>query len=190
MAQHVTMSRVEQAFVALGANVGDARRTLTKATRALASLPGVRLRTVSGLYRTKPVGVTDQPDFLNAVVMLDVPAGSDPEAGALALLVALKQIEAALGRQPGKRWGPREIDLDLLLFGDHRIHVRRDDGRWLEVPHPQMRERLFVLAPLAELAPDLRPAGWDETIASAGRRREESEGEGAVSRVGDWTSIR
>jgi 2-amino-4-hydroxy-6-hydroxymethyldihydropteridine diphosphokinase len=163
--------------------VGDRGETLSRAVRALAALPGVRLRAVSPGYLTRPVGVTDQPDFLNAVAALDVPAGPDPETGALALLSALKQLEVALGRRQRERWGPRELDLDLLLFGRHQINVQRPDGRWLQVPHPQARNRLFVLAPLADLVPDLRPPGWHETVATAKRRQEEVEGPEAVRRA-------
>jgi 2-amino-4-hydroxy-6-hydroxymethyldihydropteridine diphosphokinase len=148
--------------------------------RALSALPGVSLRGVSRLYSTKPVGVIDQPDFLNAVVALDVPAGPNPETGALALLGALKSIEQALGRQARQRWGPREVDLDLLLFGRNVINVERPDGRWLAVPHVQAHERLFVLAPLSDLAPGLRPPGWHETVSTARRRQEAAEGPDAV----------
>jgi len=169
-----------RAYVGLGSNVGDSRSALRNAIRAMAALPGVRLRGISRLYRTRPVGVADQPDFLNAVVALDVPAGADPETGALALLSALKELEAALGRRPRVRWGPREIDLDLLVFGRHMIKAARPDGRWLEVPHPLARERLFVLAPLADLAPDLRPPGWGESVAGARDRRRAIEGPDAV----------
>jgi 2-amino-4-hydroxy-6-hydroxymethyldihydropteridine diphosphokinase len=186
-----------RAYVGLGANVGEAERTLAAAIHALAALPGVRLRGVSGLYRTRPVGVTEQPDFLNAVAALDVPAGPDPETGALALLVALKALEQAFGRKSRERWGPREVDLDLLVFGRHRIRrarpprARSDDPgsagvQLLEVPHPAARERLFVLAPLADLAPRLRPPGWAETVASARRRREAVEGPRAVEPLGGW----
>lgn len=174
------------AYVGLGANVGDARGTLGKALRAMAALPGVTLRGVSGLYRTRPVGVDDQPDFLNAVVELDVLAGPDPATGAQALLDALKQLERALGRRPRGRWGPREVDLDLLLFGDQQINAGRPDGRWLEVPHPAMAERLFVLAPLAELAPSLHPPGWHQSIDEARAMRERIEGPAAVTRIGEW----
>jgi 2-amino-4-hydroxy-6-hydroxymethyldihydropteridine diphosphokinase len=177
-----------RAYVGLGSNVGDARRTLANAVRALAALPGAGLRAISPLYLTAPVGVTDQPDFHNAVVALDVPAGPDPQTGALALLAALKHIERALGRQPRQRWGPREIDLDLLVFGRHRVDVRRPDGRWLTVPHPQMAERLFVLAPLSDLAPGLRPPGWHESVETARRRRLGAEGDGAVRPVGELTT--
>jgi 2-amino-4-hydroxy-6-hydroxymethyldihydropteridine diphosphokinase len=124
------------------------------------------------------VGGVEQPDFLNAVAALDVPAGPDPETGGVALLLALKQIEHALGRQPRQRWGPREIDLDLLLFGSHLIERRKDP--WLVVPHPEMANRLFVLAPLADLAPHLRPPGWSESVADARDRRRQVEGAEAV----------
>ncbi len=185
-----------RAHVGLGANVGDARQTLVAAVHALAALPGARLAAISRLYLTRPVGVADQPEFHNAVVALDVPAGPDPERGALALLLALKGIERAFGRQRRGRWGPRELDLDLLLFGDERISVERppdgmslDPGhrdRLLVVPHPEARDRLFVLAPLADLAPDLVPPGWDETVAVARDRRLVAEGPGAVQVVGEW----
>ena len=178
-----------RAYVGLGSNVGDSRATLTRAVRALDALPGSRLRAVSRLYRTKPVGVKDQPDFLNAVVALDVPAGPDPETGSLALLSALKQLEQAFGRQERQRWGPREIDLDLLLFGRHQMDVERPDGRWLKVPHPEAHERLFVLAPLADISPGLRPPGWRETVASARDRAEKAVGAQAIAEIGAWDPV-
>ena len=181
------MPKRVRAYVGLGANVGEPRVALANAVRALAALPGVRLRGVSPLYETKPVGVTDQPDFLNAVVALDVPAGPDPETGALALLAALKSLEQAIGRVARQRWGPREVDLDLLVFGRHRIDARRPDDRWLKVPHPEAQQRLFVLAPLADLAPGLVPPGWGESVATARRRQEGAEGSDAVRRVGALT---
>lgn len=177
--------RKVRAYVGLGANVGDPRVNLGRAVRALATLPGVRLRGVSKLYLTRPVGVTDQPDFLNAAVALDVPAGPDRETGALALLAALKGIEQSLGRQVRGRWGPREVDLDLLVFGRHTLNVERPDGRWLVVPHPEARQRLFVLAPLNDLAPGLRPPGWHETVATARARQERLEGPDAVRFVAE-----
>jgi len=175
-----------RAYVGLGANVGEPRVALANAVRAMAALPGVRLRGLSPLYETKPVGVTDQPDFLNAVASLDVLAGPDPETGALALLAALKSLEQAIGRGARQRWGPREVDLDLLVFGRHRINTRRADDRWLKVPHPEAQQRLFVLAPLADLAPGLVPPGWGESVATARRRQEAAEGSGAVRRVGGF----
>ena len=178
------MTKRVRAYIGLGANVGDTRANLRNALRALAALPGVRLRGTSRLYRTKPVGVTDQPDFLNAVVALDLPGGPDPATGALALLAALKGLEQAIGRKTRQRWGPREIDLDLLVFGRHRISVERPDGRSLEVPHPQARRRLFVLAPFSDLAPGLRPPGWGESVESARRRAAAAGPEDAVQVVG------
>ena len=186
-----------RAYVGLGANVGDARGTLDAGVAALAALPGVRLRGVSRLYVTRPVGVTDQLDFHNAVVALDVPRGPDPASGALALLVTLKAIERAFGRQDRGRWGPRELDLDLLVFGRHRVHVGRTgparsadparaDAQWLDVPHPSAPDRLFVLAPLADLAARLVPPGWSETVGTARDRRASVEGAGAVEPVGSW----
>ena len=177
-------------------NVGDAPRTLDAAIRALAALPGARLRSVSRLYATAPVGDTDQPDFHNAVVALDVPAGPDSETGATALLVALKSLERAFGRKARRRWGPRELDLDLLVFGRARLAIDRPpEGRssdpdkatrLLEVPHPEARERLFVLAPLADLAPGLIPPGWDERVATARARRAAIEGPRSVRPVARW----
>jgi 2-amino-4-hydroxy-6-hydroxymethyldihydropteridine diphosphokinase len=195
------LGRTVRAYVGLGANVGDARRTLAEAVVALGSIPGARRRRVSRLYRTRPVGVADQADFHNAVVALDVAAGADPATGAIDLLVALKGLEREFGRQRRQRWGPRELDLDLLLFGRARLAVERpaaaipasaaiDPGaaaRLLEVPHPAMRDRLFVLAPLADLAPRLVPPGWHETVETARRRRIAVEGRDAVQVVGTWT---
>jgi 2-amino-4-hydroxy-6-hydroxymethyldihydropteridine diphosphokinase len=189
-----------RAYIGLGANVGDSRQTLDDAVAALAALPGARLRGVSRLYRTKPVGVTDQADFLNAVVELDAPAGSDPASGAIALLVQLKELEREHGRRKRRRWGPRELDLDLLLFGRARLAVERPAravpqsaavdpdaaARLLEVPHPSMHERLFVLAPLADVAPRLVPPGWHETVATARDRQVELEGADAVVPIAAW----
>ncbi len=155
---------------------------------------------MSRLYATRPVGVLDQPEFRNAVVALDVPAGPDPATGAIALLVALKTIERAFGRQARERWGPRELDLDLLLFGDARLTIARPPagrsidpvraagpgGDLLVVPHRSMGERLFVLAPLADLAPDLVPPGWDESVRVAAERRRAAEGSDAVRPIAVW----
>jgi len=178
------LSRKVRAYIGLGSNLGDARATLANAVRALDALPGARVRGVSRLYRTKPVGLLDQPDFRNAVVALEVPAGPDPNTGALALLTALKGLEQVFGRQKRERWGPRELDLDLLVFGRHLLDVKGPDGLWMKVPHPEAQHRLFVLAPLAELSPGLRPPGWGETVETARRRQAIAEGEGSAQVVG------
>jgi 2-amino-4-hydroxy-6-hydroxymethyldihydropteridine diphosphokinase len=152
---------------------------------------------VSRLYATEPVGVVDQPEFQNAAVAIDVPHGPDPATGATALLIALKRLERAFGRRDRERWGPRELDLDLLVFGRHAIEVERpaearssDPSKPtdLEVPHRLAGERLFVLAPLADLAPRLVPPGWRETVESARRRREAVEGPAAVRPIARWAA--
>lgn len=195
----MTARRV-RAYIGLGANVGDAEGTLAAAIRALEALPGVRVRAVSRLYASAPVGVVDQPEFRNAAVALDVPAGPDPATGALALLVALKDIERAFGRRRGRRWGPRELDLDLLVFGRHRLSLERPpvgmsidvaraagpDARLLVVPHPEAQDRLFVLAPLADLVPRLVPPGWGETVGRTMLRRRTVEDPEAVTVAGAW----
>jgi 2-amino-4-hydroxy-6-hydroxymethyldihydropteridine diphosphokinase len=187
-----------RAYIGLGANLGDAAATLAEAVRALAAEPGLRLRGVSRLYATKPVGVLDQPEFRNAVVALDVASAADaaPEATASALLVTLKRLERELGRQGRYRWGPREVDLDLIVLGRHAVAIERpEEGRSqnpekaalpLTVPHVEARHRLFVLAPLEDLAPRLVPPGWGETVASATARQRGLEGADAVRPVAAW----
>jgi 2-amino-4-hydroxy-6-hydroxymethyldihydropteridine diphosphokinase len=189
-----------RAYIGLGANLGDAEATLAAAVVALGGLPRVRLRGVSRLYATAPVGVVDQPQFRNAVVAVDVTRADEPAADALALLVGLKSLERDFGRRAGRRWGPRELDLDLLVFGRSRISVERPPagrsldavkattpgGRILEVPHPAAAARLFVLAPLADLSPGLVPPGWDRTVRSAARRQRAVEGADAVRAIAAW----
>ena len=190
-----------RAYLGLGANQGDATATLERAVADLEALPGVAIRAVSPLYVTAPWGVTDQPEFRNAVVTIEAPGGSDPSAAALALLTALKGLERDAGRASGgERWGPRPLDIDILVFGRHRILVDRPAparsldadldpakaARMLEVPHRDAGERLFVLAPLADLAPGLVPPGWTQTVAT--RRDAVAAGEppGSVRRVATW----
>ncbi len=129
------------ALVGFGANLGDPADTLPRAVAACARLG--TLRAVSPTYRTAPIGMTDQPDFLNAVAMLETdldPAG---------LLAGLHRIEAEFGRVRDVRWGPRTLDLDLLWFDG----VESDDPD-LELPHPRAHEREFVLRPVVDIAPD------------------------------------
>jgi 2-amino-4-hydroxy-6-hydroxymethyldihydropteridine diphosphokinase len=192
------MGRV-RAYIGLGANLGDAAATLAAGVRAVSALPGARLRGVSRLYATEPVGIVDQPEFRNAVVALDVPSGPDPATGATALVIALKGIERAFGRRDRERWGPRELDLDLLVFGRARLSLERppaglslDPGkadRLLVVPHRDAGVGLFGLAPLADLAPGLVPPGWHETVAAAAARRAAAEGPDAVRAIGHWDAL-
>jgi 2-amino-4-hydroxy-6-hydroxymethyldihydropteridine diphosphokinase len=187
-------------YIGLGSNLGDSAGRLRDAVIALGDLPGARLVGVSRLFATTPVGVTDQPNFRNAVVALDLRADHDAAVGATELLVELKRLERSFGRQARQRWGPREIDLDLLLYGRHRLVLDRPPGgrsidavvdqgkaaRLLEVPHHDAHERLFVLAPLTDLAPRLVPPGWHETVTTARRRREAVEGADAVRTIATW----
>jgi len=132
--------------IALGANLGQPEQTLRSAADAIAVLPGTRLRARSSLYRSPAWGVSEQPDFLNAVVMIET------DLPAPALLAALMQIEREHGRhrETEQRWGPRTLDLDILLYGDEVI-----DLPGLRVPHPYLHERAFVLIPLREIAPEI-----------------------------------
>lgn len=133
-----------RAYVGLGANVGPREVTILSAVDLLAAADGVSVVAVSQLRETEPVGVVDQPAFLNAAVAVDT------SLDARALLDVLLAIERELGRVRTERWGPRTIDLDLLVFGDETI-----DEPGLRVPHPRLGERRFALEPLAELAPEL-----------------------------------
>ena len=128
------------AYIALGSNLDDPADQLGRAVSALAQLPQSHLDKVSSVYRSAAVGPGSQPDYLNAVALLRT------ELSALQLLDALQHIEQAQGRVRGIKWGPRTLDLDLLLYGDEVISSPR-----LTVPHPQMRHRHFVLYPLHEL---------------------------------------
>jgi 2-amino-4-hydroxy-6-hydroxymethyldihydropteridine diphosphokinase len=131
-------------FIALGANLGDPVATVKAAIVVLRELPQTQFIAASSLYRTAPVGLKHQPDFINAVVEL-LAASSAPD-----LLQSLFAIEERFGRQRSVKNAPRTLDLDLLLYGD----AVSDDPQ-LTLPHPRLHERAFVLAPLAEVAPQL-----------------------------------
>ena len=147
------------AYVGLGSNMGDGPSALSAARETVAALPGVRIVSASSLYLTEPQGVSEQPFFTNQVVEL----ACDPGLRAGTLLDMLLDEENSLGRVRGGglRFGPRPIDLDLLLFGNEVMNTER-----LALPHPRMLERAFVLVPLAEIAPDLvLPHGLNVTEA-------------------------
>lgn len=137
------MSTPEYAWVGLGGNVGDAVATVRAAIEALSRLPQTRLLRASRLYRTPAWGVREQADFINAVVLLET--SLDPRA----LLERMLEIERNFGRERRERWGPRVLDLDLLLHGDSLI-----DEPGLHVPHPHLHERAFALLPLLDVSPD------------------------------------
>ena len=145
-----------KAYLALGSNVGDRLGNLREAVDLLSSLSGASLLRVAGVYETEPVGVREQPWFLNSVVEISTTLSPDE------LLAAAKWVERSVGRTPSYRWGPREIDVDILLYEGVEMSSEQ-----LTVPHPRMRERLFVLLPLRELWPDWRDAqgvGIDQLI--------------------------
>jgi 2-amino-4-hydroxy-6-hydroxymethyldihydropteridine diphosphokinase len=134
-----------EAWLGLGSNLGRRARNLARAVDALEATAGLELVAASSVYETEPVGVTDQPAFLNMVAQFE--CHLTPQE----LLEALQEIERQLKRIRTERWGPRTIDVDVLLLDDVEIETER-----LTVPHPEMMNRQFVLVPLAELAPDLR----------------------------------
>jgi len=136
---------VARAYVGLGANLGDRAATLTRAIDLLADRPGIDVVGVSSFRETDPVGYLDQPRFLNAAVAVET------SLAPAALLATLLEVERELGRvREGPRYGPRTVDLDLLLMDDLVL-----DEPGLELPHPRLHERVFALEPLAELDPEL-----------------------------------
>ena len=136
-------------WIGLGSNMGQAADQVEQAIAALTDAPGLELTARSSLYRTAPVGNVDQPDFINAVVRASC------RIGCYVLLEALQEIEKRFGRtRDGERFGPRSLDLDLLMYADQTVSSPQ-----LELPHPRMHERLFVLEPLAEIEGDITVPG-------------------------------
>jgi len=140
-------------YLALGSNIGDREANLREAVRFL-SESGIQISKLSSIYETEPVDYLDQPWFLNAVLeaQTNLPAQQ--------LLSTLRQIESQMGSKKPFAKGPRLIDLDILLYGSESINTRE-----LQVPHPRMLQRNFVLAPLAEVAPTLRHPNWPVSAA-------------------------
>jgi 2-amino-4-hydroxy-6-hydroxymethyldihydropteridine diphosphokinase len=152
----------ERVFLGLGGNIGNPAGAMGAALRILGSDRKARVVEVSSLFRTPPWGKTDQPDFLNACA--EIATNLPP----LALLALCLDAERALKRERRERWGPRIVDIDILVYGQQTVH---EAG--LDIPHPRMLERAFVLAPLAEIAPDLVIAGrtvaqWLDTVDATG----------------------
>lgn len=130
-------------YLSLGSNLGDREGYLDRAVRALEEVPRIRVVSVSRIIESEPMGEVDQPAFLNMAV------GIETAYEPLELLDRLKSLERELGRTHTRRWGPREIDIDIVLWDDRMVA-----GGRLTVPHPEFRKRAFVLVPLAEIAPD------------------------------------
>lgn len=142
------------AYIALGSNQASPLEQVSSALDALAAIPHSRVVAISSFYRTPPLGPQDQPDYLNAAVVLET------DLPAEALLDQTQRIELEHGRvRKEERWGPRTLDLDIMLFGSEVIHTER-----LTVPHYDMKNRAFMLVPLLEIAPDCRFPGG-QTVA-------------------------
>ncbi len=148
-----TTDSIYVAYIGFGSNIGDRLKHIQNAIHALSKTEGISLQKISSVYKTDPVGYEAQELFLNGVVAIQT--NLSPHT----LLPILKDIESAIGRQHRIRWGPREIDLDLLIYGDLCFQTEK-----LVVPHPEMHLRRFVLAPLAEIAPTLVHPVFQETI--------------------------
>ncbi|VEC00727.1 2-amino-4-hydroxy-6-hydroxymethyldihydropteridinepyrophosphokinase [Cedecea lapagei] len=151
------------AYIALGSNQASPLEQVSSALDALAAIPQSRMVATSSFYRTPPLGPQDQPDYLNAAVILDT------DLSAEALLDHTQRIELEQGRvRKEERWGPRTLDLDIMLFGDRVIHTDR-----LTVPHYDMKNRAFMLVPLLEIAPECRfPDGQSAAEILAGLSQE------------------
>ena len=158
-------SAVTRAALAFGSNLGDSAGMIGRAIDALDEMVDVSVTARSSLYATPPWGVEDQPDFVNACALVET------DLAPLDLLSACKDLEVALGRVPGERWGPRLIDIDVLWMDSVSL-----ESEHLTLPHPRMTERAFVLVPLAEIAPELVVGGrsvvdWCADLKSPGIRR-------------------
>ena len=171
--------RSEIVYLGLGSNLGRRARALSLTAMRLGLVQGVQLVRLSAVYETDPWGVQDQPPFLNLVLAARIEtSGVPPALSPQELLCRLKRLETALGREPSERWGPRAVDIDILLFGDRQ--VASPD---LTIPHPRIHERQFVLIPLSEIAPD---AEITPGLTAAALARP---GEAGVQRIGPLATV-
>ena len=165
------------AYLGLGSNVGDRLAALTEALALLDATPEMQLVSCSSVYETEPWGVTEQPAFLNLAAGFETPLSPTD------LLAAVKSVEQAVGRTETYRWGPRVIDVDILLYGDEVVNSAEPD---LQIPHARLRERAFALAPLAEIAPHLSVPPDSVSIR---RLLEAVGGQEGVARWGDAPAL-
>jgi len=179
----------------IGANLDDPVATLAEAVVALAHVPGWSVEQVSPLYRTTPVGLADQPEFFNAALRVRAALPDEPATAAVEVLLRVKELERLFGRVPTVRFGPRRLDIDIIAMGEIAVvHPRprgteaegADAERPLVVPHPAATERLFVLAPLADISPTMTAPGWPGTARELRDIQRRVEGEAAAICVGAW----
>ena len=157
-----TVNSIHLAYIGFGSNIGDRLKHLQNAIHALSKMEGIVLEQISSIYKTAPVGYEAQGQFLNGVAAIQT------SLSPLSLLQTLKDIETVIGRQHRIRWGPREIDLDILIYGDLCVQTEE-----LVIPHPEMHLRGFVLVPLAEIAPNLVHPVFQESIQTLLNRLED-----------------
>ncbi len=157
-----TPNSMHLAYIGFGSNIGDRLVHIQNAIQTLSKTEGITLQKISSLYKTDPVGYEAQAQFLNGVAAIHTTLSP------LSLLHTLKDIETAIGRKHRIRWGPREIDLDILIYGDLCLRTEK-----LILPHPEMHLRSFVLVPLAEIAPDLVHPVFQESIQTLLNRFED-----------------
>ena len=179
----------------IGANLDDPVATLAEAVVAIAHIPGWKVEHVSPLYRTTPVGLVDQPEFFNAALQVRASLPEEPAVAAVEVLVRVKELERLFGRVPTVRFGPRRLDIDIIAMEAIAVvHPRphgteaegADADRPLVVPHPAATERLFVLAPLADISPTLKAPGWAGTARELRDVQRRVEGDAAALCVGAW----
>ncbi len=157
-----TTDSMHAAYIGFGSNIGDRLKHIQNAIHILSKMEEITLQKISSIYKTDPVGYEAQAQFLNGAAAIQT------SLSPLSLLHTLKNIETTVGRQHRIRWGPREIDLDLLIYGDLCLQTEK-----LVVPHPEMHLRRFVLAPLAEIAPDVVHPVFQKTIQTLLERLED-----------------
>lgn len=159
-----TPNSMHSVYIGFGSNIGDRLTHIQNAIEFLSKTEGITLRKISSIYTTDPVGYEEQAQFLNGVAAIQTTLSP------LSLIHTLKDIETTIGRQHRIRWGPREIDLDILIYGD--LWVQTEE---LVIPHPEMHLRGFVLVPLAEIAPNLVHPVFQETIQALHNHLKDSE---------------
>ncbi len=162
--ENLTPSKHSLSAIALGSNIGESQAILEGALKTLEQTPGITIKAKSSWYKTAPVGGPSQPDYLNGAAILQVQLSPQQ------LLKILLEIEQEFGRVRQERWGPRTLDLDILLFDD--LIVETPD---LQIPHPRMTQRAFVLVPLAEIAPDWIEPVTGEPISQLAQKLDSSE---------------